>query len=311
MVKTFSCEKCVYKCIKESEYKKHLLTKKHLAVVAIGPKPQKMYPCLQCGQIYKHASSKWNHKRTCKKSSPTEQIPSKEEPTNQAVLLKQMELQKQEMQQMKQQMNQLMENKKEDKEERLYPQEVRQKFKMQNFLDEDCKDAMNLSEFIDSFAFTADFLRDNFSSGSVNTTKTYSKLVIEKLKTIEVNKRPIHCSDVSRNALYIKDNNIWVKYKKEENEPISNLIWALFNKLLRTLGQLDDSDFDEYNNIISTFSAGNINTKMIIPEIARHVSNIGNNKCIVNIPETTTFNARILTQYTGNDTRELKYFGSI
>jgi hypothetical protein len=112
----------------------------------------------------------------------------------------------------------------------------------------------------------------------VNTTKTYSKLVIEKLKTIEVNKRPIHCSDVSRNALYIKDNNIWVKYEKEENEPISNLIWALFNKLLRTLGQLDDSDFDEYNNIISTFSAGNINTKMIIPEIARHMSNIGNNK---------------------------------
>ena len=48
MVKTFSCEKCVYKCIKESEYKKHLLTKKHLAVVAIGPNPQKMYPCLQC-----------------------------------------------------------------------------------------------------------------------------------------------------------------------------------------------------------------------------------------------------------------------
>jgi hypothetical protein len=310
MVKTFSCEKCVYKCIKESEFNKHLLTKKHLADKAVGPIIPKTYSCLQCGLIYKHASSKWNHKRTCKKSS-TEQIPSKEEPTNQAVLIEQMELK---MHQMEQQINQLMENQKEDKndrqKQRSYPQvgqytanknqnsmnSYNNVFNMISFLDQDCKDAMNISDFIDSFdEVTFDFLEQTFCSG-MKSTELYTKIIIDELKTLDVQKRPIHCSDASRNTLYIKDKNIWKKYEKEDMKPISDLVNALKNKLIVTLSQNWNEDNDKFFEIIACVGTqinddrasqkkrekgdkkeeDQINIKMIIPAIARQVSNLGN-----------------------------------
>ena len=213
-----------------------------------------------------------------------------------------MEQQKQEIQQMKQQINQLMENqKKANNKNQNSMNSYNNVFNMISFLDQDCKDAMNISDFIDSFdEVTFDFLEQTFCSG-MKSTEFYTKIIIDEfiideLKTLDVHKRPIHCSDASRNTLYIKDKKIWKKYEKEDMKPISDLVETLQNKLIVTLSQNWNEDNDKFFDIIACVSTkinvdrasqkkrekgdkkeeDQINIKMIIPAIARQVSNLGN-----------------------------------
>jgi hypothetical protein len=79
-------------------------------------------------------------------------------------------------------------------------------FNLQVFLNEHCKDAMNISEFIDSFDLQ---LSDLENVGRQGYIEGMSTIIINKIKDMEVNKRPLHCSDLKREIIYIKDDNVW------------------------------------------------------------------------------------------------------
>ena len=79
-------------------------------------------------------------------------------------------------------------------------------FNLQVFLNEYCKDAMNISEFVDSFDLE---LSDLENVGRVGYIEGISNIIINKIKDMDVNKRPIHCSDLKREVIYIKDDDVW------------------------------------------------------------------------------------------------------
>ena len=85
-------------------------------------------------------------------------------------------------------------------------------FNLQFFLNEECKDAMNLSEFIKSIEVT---LSDLENIGKLGYVEGMSDIIIKQLKDTEVNKRPVHCSDSKRETLYVKEENKWEKDTKQ------------------------------------------------------------------------------------------------
>ena len=81
-------------------------------------------------------------------------------------------------------------------------------FNMQFFLNEQCKDAMNIMEFVDTFKLE---FSDLEKVGEIGYVEGMSNLIIKKLNELDVYKRPIHCSDAKRETMYVKDKNVWEK----------------------------------------------------------------------------------------------------
>ena len=93
-------------------------------------------------------------------------------------------------------------------------------FNLQFFLNEECKDAMNLSEFVNSIQLK---LSDLENIGKLGYVEGISNIIIKQLNDIEINKRPVHCSDLKRETLYVKEENKWEK----ETEDTKNMIKAV------------------------------------------------------------------------------------
>ena len=93
-------------------------------------------------------------------------------------------------------------------------------FNLQFFLNETCKDAMNIVDFVNSLKLTTD---DFETTGKLGFIDGISRIFIKELKKLETEKLPIHCTDLKRETVYIKDNNIWEK----ENEEKNKLKWTI------------------------------------------------------------------------------------
>ena len=85
-------------------------------------------------------------------------------------------------------------------------------FNLQFFLNEQCKDAMNLSDFANSFDLQ---LSDLETVGELGYVEGITKIMVDKLNAMDIYKRPIHCSDAKREIIYVKDENVWTKEKKD------------------------------------------------------------------------------------------------
>jgi hypothetical protein len=98
-------------------------------------------------------------------------------------------------------------------------------FNLNFFLNEKCKDALNMSEFIESLKITLEDLQYSRSNGLV---QGISNVMIRGLKELDIYKRPIHCTDVKRDTMYIKDKEKWEK--DEKHEKMKNTIIKIANK---------------------------------------------------------------------------------
>lgn len=211
--KKYTCEKCDYITSNKKDYVKHLSTQKHKILIDTNeksPKSPKMplpYIC-ECGKEYKHSSSLCSHKRKCiflkEIISKDELITSKDE-----LITSKDEI-----------INTLI---KENKEFRKTITEMIPKignnynncnntnynnFNLNVFLNEDCKDALNMVDFIKSLQIQ---MEDLDKTGKLGFVESASQLLIKELSQLDVNKRPIHCSDLKRETLYIKENDVWEK----------------------------------------------------------------------------------------------------
>ena len=232
---SFSCELCDYFTCNKKDYKKHLLTIKHISLInptQKSPKCPKTEFICPCGKKYKHSSTLSKHKKICKPQALIEaDIPTPPVDTQiMSIILKDnndfknlildvvrnnAELQRQNQEFQKEMMelyknggggtggsgglanNMIIGNNNNNKT-----------FNMQVFLNEKCKDAMDIKEFIDSFQLNFDDLEN---VGEVGYVQGISDLIVKKLSAIDVCKRPIHCSDIKRETMYIHENNVWVK----------------------------------------------------------------------------------------------------
>ena len=219
----FCCNKCDYITSRKSQYDRHILTQKHITRVNTKnnevkfqnvPIGFKQYNCI-CGKIFKHASSLWNHKQKCKEeTSNTNTNTTNTTNTNTNTntnadidkeFLVKMLLKNQDV------MDKLME---------IMPQignnshnansynTTNNQFNIQMFLNEHCKDAMNLTDFIQSLPITAETYDHTIENG---LTKSITKMMVNGLSELDILQRPIHCTDASRKTLYVKDDDTWEK----------------------------------------------------------------------------------------------------
>jgi hypothetical protein len=231
LAKNFHCEKCDYICSKESDFNKHLATRKHNKAyngLQNSPEnsPEKTYNCPKCEKKYIFRQSLYNHKKLCKietiaegDKTDTKKIEDESKMLSNIVmeLIKSnTDLQKQMMEVCKNSNNTVIKNNNNNNKT----------FNLHFFLNEQCKDAMNLTEFIDTMELEFSDLED---VGKLGYVEGISKIMIRKLNELDIYKRPIHCSDAKREIMYVKEHNVWEK-EKNSNQHIRKAIKRVTHK---------------------------------------------------------------------------------
>ena len=254
----FICNICDYKCSKNSEYKKHLSTAKHKNLTNPNKKSPLIYHC-NCGKIYKHRSTLSAHKRVCNES-PMMDEPSELHHQNEPISTKheivELIIQNQEFKELMveqskhiqdiQQQNQdlqqqLLEAVKEGKTIHTTINN-NQKFNLHFFLNEQCKDAINMSEFIDNIELD---MEDLTETGRLGYVGGISRILVNKLQELDIYKRPLHCTDMKRETLYIRENDEWSK-ENNSKEKINDLVNKVAHKNCKNIRQWTD-EHPEYN----------------------------------------------------------------
>ncbi len=191
----FSCEKCQYITDSKSNYNKHLKTQKHLKI--------NVFSCLKCKKTYKCRQSLWRHQKI-HEDRIVELI-------NQNKDLRQ----------------QLMGN-------NTIIQNIThttQNFNLSIFLNETCKDAINMRDFIGSLEVQVKDLEETGQLGFINGI---TRIFMRGLQELEQHKRPIHCSDLKREIIYIKDQDNW----ERENDERIRLKKAIYDVSVKNLRQI-------------------------------------------------------------------------
>jgi hypothetical protein len=156
-------------------------------------------------------------------------------------------------------------------------------FNINFFLNEQCKDALNISDFVEQIKLQ---LSDLDMIGKVGYVEGMSKIFIRNLRELDVFKRPIHCSDLKRETLYVKDQNSWEK-ENGENNKIKRAIKQVECKNIKQIPKWNEENPDadntdskkhlEYHNILiesmggSTLQDDNKKRDKIIRNIAKEV----------------------------------------
>jgi hypothetical protein len=228
------CEICHYDTYSKKDFSKHLLTLKHKRLINTNelliknPKNPNLFFVCSCGKEYKHQSSLCKHKQTCKfvdffienpddtQLDNTEDLSSKE-------LIKIFLEQSKENKDLKEllvEQNKLMMDMM--KKQSLSLTNVttnnnttnNNNFNVNVFLNEKCKDALNLMDFVNQIKGS---VKDLESIGIMGFAEGISKIFIRELKSLSVYERPIHCTDVKREKIYVKDEDKWEK--EEDSKP--------------------------------------------------------------------------------------------
>jgi hypothetical protein len=284
----YFCKTCNYKCCKQSEYNKHILTNKHKILQnPTSDADKKVYTC-NCGKIYKHSSTLYAHKKTCKIEENVEtnepQIDINDKDQLIMMLIKQnAELIKEQgniRQMIAEQQNIVLEIAKNGTHNTTNSHN--KSFNLQFFLNETCKDAMNIMDFVESIQLQISDLEKVGEMGYINGI---SNIIIKNLNQLDITQRPVHCTDKKREILYIRDEDKWEK-NDDENKKIRKAIKKVANKNIRMLqkfkeehpdcGKSDSKYSDQYNKIIveSMGGAGDNDTEKedkIIKNITKEV----------------------------------------
>ncbi len=252
--KSFYCEKCDYECYNKKDFSKHLSTRKHSTDKMDNPKVLKSpltYSCSTCNKTYKYQSGLCKHKKTCTQTlngiirGPTDDmnfltnLVKELVSVNHNIVKQNEELQKQVVELANKETHQTINN---------TTNNNNQRFNINVFLNEKCKDAINFSDFVKNIQISYQDLENNAHLGFVNGI---SKIFIDNLKQLDITERPIHCTDVKRETMYIKDENTWTKQADDEK-----LQKAIQTVSYRSMGKLAEwkKENPDYKDCNSEFS---------------------------------------------------------
>jgi hypothetical protein len=265
----FNCNFCDFKCYKNSEWSRHILTSKHIKRTnTIEKTPKNAEYICDCNRSYKHQSSLWNHKKKCFQNKEEEkeddEICESENNISPELILNIIQ-QNQEFKDLL-----LVQNKQNNELQKQMLEVIKngthntninnnshnKTFNLQFFLNETCKDAMNIMDFVESIKIQ---LCDIESIGELGFVNGMSKLIIKNLNALAENMRPVHCNDPKRDSLYVKDANVWEK-EDIDNKKIKKAIKYISHKNICAIPQWkakypdciysDSKKSDQYNHIV-------------------------------------------------------------
>ena len=282
--KKYICDRCDYSCGKLSEWKKHTSTRKHLSPRIEREKSPNKYICANCNKDYAGRSSLWYHAKKCipnpiielekspiePKESPMEnryiELVNRLLNENQRILSDNVELRNFIVDQSKitaETMSKTIETIMTQNAETMSKaiecckpisntinnnNNQTNKFNINLFLNEQCKDAINFADFVKNIEISHQDLENNAQLGFVNGI---SKIFMDNLKQLGVNERPIHCTDTKRETMYIKDEDKWTKEADD-----SKLQKAIQTVSYKSMGKLMEwkQENPEYQDVNSEFS---------------------------------------------------------
>ena len=221
--KKYNCEFCNISCSKKNDWDRHINTRKHKCKSGVQnldiENSAKKYEC-KCGRLYNTNCGLWKHmrKNICSNeeiNTYTENIIINDNPhdvnllTNliMEVVKSNSDLQKQTLD-MQQQILEACKNNNITTNNNINNNSHNKTFNMQVFLNEKCKDAMNLTDFVNSMTLQFSDLEE---LGELGYVEGISRQMVRKLNEMDVYKRPIHCSDLKRETVYVRDNDVWEK----------------------------------------------------------------------------------------------------
>jgi hypothetical protein len=222
----YCCDCCDFNTCKLTDYSRHLLTQKHVRNQKNEKNENKLYVCENCNKEYCDKSGLWKHRKNChskdNNDKPCEEDEELDISTKQLILM--LFKQNNELQQSLIEMSKQTTSNINNNANNSYNNN--KTFNLQVFLNETCKDAMNIKEFVDSVQLE---LADLEKVGKSGYIEGISSIIIKNLNALEVEKRPIHCTDNKREVIYIKDENKWEK--EEDNNPkLRKMIKAIAHK---------------------------------------------------------------------------------
>ncbi|MCJ7801799.1 MAG: hypothetical protein MUP82_05525 [Candidatus Marinimicrobia bacterium] len=253
--KIFDCKNCDYYTSNKKDYDKHLLTSKHNKMTN-GSNMEEMevekipkYTC-ECSKTFKTHGGLWKHKKKCDNNNIVTE-------TNMAS--------SNQIDEVKSLMNYLMKENSELKHMMMKVIETgthntttnshNKAFNLNFFLNETCKDAMNITEFVESIKLQ---LSDLEKVGELGYVEGISNIILKNLKNLDITQRPVHCTDKKRETMYIKDENKWEK--DEEQKKMHKIVRKVADKNARMLPKFKEAHpdcikstslySDQYNKII-------------------------------------------------------------
>jgi len=283
------CKKCDFACSKNSDWNRHILTAKHqkddvwiTMDYNFTPKNANalsvcVYSC-ECGKQYKYRQGLYKHKKMCKNMNNVKEVNENKDSLDKDLIMMLIKENKEtrdaliEMSNKIQPNNIVTNNNSHNKT-----------FNLNFFLNEQCKDALNISDFVSSIKLD---INDLENTGKVGYVEGITKIIVNNLRSLDIFKRPIHCSDIKREILYIKDENKWEK-ESEEKDKLTKAIKVIANENIKQINkwkkknpQCKDPESmknNEYLKIVSNAMSGstedetNKNINKIISNVAKEV----------------------------------------
>ena len=269
LAQNYVCNYCDYTCSRKNDYDKHILTPKHKNRTNLNTLEQKVaetpknFVCKNCNKAYNARNSLWYHQKNCKTEDTYEHNVNENmynginDKDLILMLIKQNAELVKETSDFKSMMIKVLENGTHNNSHNTTTTNSHNKaFNLQFFLNETCKDAMNIMDFVESIKLQVSDLE---SVGELGYVEGISNIIVKNLNALDVTQRPVHCTDKKRETIYIKDDNKWEK--DEEQKKMHKMIKKVADKNARLLPKFTEK-YPDYKNYYSKTS--DIYSKIIV-----------------------------------------------
>jgi hypothetical protein len=244
------CEECEFKCFKQSDWDRHILTAKHknrtfsTNLEHFSAEKSQIFICNKCNKEYTARNSLWYHNKKCqglKEPTVAEVFANNNTQQLTELVLKMVE-QNQEL------TKQIVALSKTGGNNNNNTNNINShnKFNLNVFLNEECKDAINISDFVSSLVVS---VKDLEETARLGYSEGISRIFLNGLQNLDTHARPIHCSDSKREILYIKDENKWEK-ENSDNDKITKAIKHIASKNMKMIPEWIKAHPD-YNDVNS------------------------------------------------------------
>ncbi len=277
----FICEKCNFNTSNKKDYARHLVTKKHIIndsqCISMEKPPKNPYQCI-CGKVYKENSGLWRHKKICKFDNEMEEKNDIHHTNKNDALVEYLMKENKEIKEM---ILEIVKNgiTNTNTTNSHNTNSHNKAFNLNFFLNETCKNAMNITDFVDSIKLQ---LTDLMEVGELGYVEGISKIIVKNLNNLDETERPIHCTDKKRETMYIKDEGEWNK-EDEKKTKLKKVVTKIADKNIRLLPAFREK-YPEYKN--SSSKTSDKYDKMVLEVMT--TDDDKNEKIIHNISKVTT-----------------------